>query len=78
MRFFFTFGTSDNYPYYGGWVEVFAENLDEAVEKFRKKYPDLHEHTVNCAFIYPESEWIKTEMAKFGSNQGFGCHDVIR
>ena len=78
MRFFFTFGTSDDYPFYGGWVEVFADTRETAIEKFRTKYPDLHENTVNCAFIYSEAEWNKTSMAKYGSNQGFGCQDVIR
>ena len=33
-------------------MTVFAESREEAVEKYREKYPDRKGGTVNCAFIY--------------------------
>ena len=77
MKFYFTFGTGPYFPYYGGWVEVIAEDRDTACEKFRKKFPDFNKGVVNCAFVYSETEWNKTSMAKTGGNYGKGCHEVI-
>jgi len=76
MKFYFTFGSSETQPYYGGWVEVIAENRNTAYEKFRAKHPD-HDGSVNCAFVYSQDEWDKTGMAKAGSNLGNGCHEII-
>ena len=77
MRFYFTFGTKGTQPYYGGWVEVIAENRNEACDKFRNKYPN-HYDCINCAFIYSQEEWDKTGMSKTGKNCGYGCHEVIK
>ena len=76
-KFYFTFGTSKFYPYYGGWVEVIANDSEEAAAKFRKKYPDRNIGFINCAFLYTEDEWKRTGIAQKGSNHGHGCHEVI-
>ena len=46
-NFYFTFGTDDTQPFYGGWVLVLAKDRNAAVNKFRKKYPDKEKDTVN-------------------------------
>ena len=57
--FFFTFGSSNTFPYQNGYVKVIGESRDDAVAKFRKIYPDINENTVNCAFIYTQEEWLE-------------------
>ena len=76
MRFYFTFGSSETQPFYGGWVEVVADGREAAIEKFQARFPN-HGDYVNCAFIYSEDEWKHTGMAADGNNLGHGCHEVI-
>lgn len=52
QAFFFTFGTAKQFPYQGGYLIVRARNQTEAIQRFRRSYPDINENTVNCAFIY--------------------------
>jgi hypothetical protein len=73
QSFYFTFGSSLEFPYQHGYVEVKGTTRSEAVAKFRSKYPDRSENTVNCAFIYTEEEW-KELLKKYGMGE---CHDVI-
>lgn len=70
--FFFTFGSNEKFPYQYGYVIVRAESLDDAICKFRAKYPDRDpdSNTVNCAFYYTEQKWIHVRY----SDQ---CHDII-
>ena len=56
-KFYFTFGSDPEFPYQNTYLVVVANSLSEAVEKFRKKYPDRHGGCVNCAFFYSEKEW---------------------
>lgn len=77
-RFFFTYGTDEAYPYQGGWSEVYAQNMDEAVAKFisrhGSRYPDSK--IVNCASIYDEKEFVNSSMFVNG-NFGQSCQEVI-
>ena len=58
MDYYFTFGTASHFPYgINDYVKVTAPSEKEAVQVFREKYPDYHEDTVNCAFIYAEEEF---------------------
>ena len=56
-KFYFTFGSDPEFPHQNTYLVVVANSLSEAVEKFRKKYPDRHSGCVNCAFFYTEEEW---------------------
>ena len=76
MNFYFTFGTGEEYPFYGGWVQIKAYNADEACDKFRARFPDHETGFLNCAFVYTEEEFKKTGMAEKG-NFGFLCHELI-
>lgn len=73
-KFYFTFGSNPQFPYQNGHLVVYAENVDIAIKKYRHKYPDIHKNTVNCAFIYSEEEWNKTdETIRHRSI----CHKII-
>ena len=74
-RYFYTFGTSPGFPSREGWVEVRAASWEEAHRKFRARFPDRHEGTLNCAFFYDEAEW--KEMDPERSWHGWKLHEVI-
>lgn len=74
-KFFFTFGTSEKFPYCGGWVEVFAPDRAKAVATYRSHFPDVNEGIVNCSDIYTEEQFMKTEMVN--NNLGATCHKVL-
>ncbi len=77
-KYYYTFGTDENFPYYCGHVEIYAESWEKAHEKFRTRFPDRHKNTLNCAFYYDEKEWEKNHML---SNPLIWlddiCHEVI-
>lgn len=73
QTFFFTFGTAEHFPYQGGYLIVRARNQTEAIQIFRRSYPDINEDTVNCAFIYNEWGWIDKNNCCTDSI----CHEII-
>lgn len=73
QAFFFTFGTAEHFPYQGGYLIVRARNQTEAVQIFRRSYPDINENTINCAFIYNEWGWIDKNNCCTDSI----CHEII-
>ncbi|MGF7018755.1 hypothetical protein M2145_002530 [Lachnospiraceae bacterium PF1-21] len=75
-KWYFTFGSSRQYPYDGGWVEVQAETRQEAIDLYKEKYPNVKRNIYNCADIYSEKQMHGTEMFVSG-NRGAKCHDVI-
>ena len=68
---YFTFGSSEYYPYCRGYVIVKAENMHEALEKFNARFPPRNDITCNCAFYYAESQWKKITV-----DMGV-CHEII-
>lgn len=56
-NYYFTFGSSESFPFQRGYLIVRAASLNEAIEKFRNKYPDRHEGVVNCSSWYTEEQW---------------------
>ncbi len=74
-RFFFTFGTSDKFPFCGGWVEVIAPNRAAAIKLYRSRHPDVNEGIINCSEIYTEEQFQKSEMVN--GNLGASCHEVL-
>lgn len=69
--FYFTYGTSDCFPYRGGWTEVIAPDRETAVYLFRIYHPDHTPGTVNCAGIYTREQFESTGM-HLPSNGNFG------
>ena len=72
--FYFSFGTAEFFPFKQGWVEVRADDREEACEMFSSHFP-RRDGLLNCSFVYSESEWKQTEMAQGGPGQV--CHQVI-
>lgn len=77
MKVFYTFGSDEKYPHYGGWVEVEAASMEEAHETFRAHYPDRLPGILNCAFYYIEDEFNATNMPAAG-NWGAFCHRKLK
>ena len=73
--FYFSFGTSEFFPFHRGWVEVVARDRLEAAEMFSSHYPKREGGYLNCAFVYNSDEWRQTPMAK--GHGGEFCHRVI-
>lgn len=78
-KFYFTFSDYEPFPYQNGWVEVEAATRSAAIATFNAKYPNPNphnKHIVNCSFIYDETEFNATNMAKYG-NYGAYCHETL-
>lgn len=58
-RYYYTFGYDRNFPYPDGYLVVVANDKNDSVEKFRRKYPDRHKGIINCSDIYNEEQWSK-------------------
>lgn len=79
QRYFFTFGTSEQFPYRKGYLIVYADSKQGAVDKYRKKYPDINGF-INCSFVYSENEWFEAkqrlpEEFRMSSQE---CHEIIK
>lgn len=58
-NFYFTFGTAEQYPYTTGqYLIAKARDIREAVQKYKRKYPNPHDDAVlNCADYYEQKIW---------------------
>lgn len=73
--FYFTYGT-DGQPFRGGWTVVEdAPNVGVACELFRAYHPDKTKGILNCASIYSEDAFFKTDMPRCGN---FGAFEQER
>lgn len=52
QTFFYTFGTSESFPFQKGWIEVHAMTLEESNGLFRHHFPDKTPGILNCSSIY--------------------------
>lgn len=75
--FYYTFGTADQFPFKKGWVEVHAQNRKEADAFFRLRFPDCHEGTLNCSFVYSQDEFRKQEAVYNSHPHWRICHEVV-
>lgn len=75
-EFYFTFGSSKQFPYHGGWVKVMADNIYDAREKFKAHYPNRTPGSLNCADNYNSGQFWATGLQETG-NLGAKCHEVI-
>lgn len=83
-KYYFTFGTSEYFPFKNGCVVVEAGTRSEAIDKFNAKYPPRKGSIlVNCAFIYDQEEWSESlkSVEKIGGKSGVYImsyvHDMI-
>lgn len=56
-NFYFTFGSSKDFPYQNTYLIVKATDIDSALKGYRKKYPDKNTGIVNCSMYYTQREW---------------------
>ena len=76
-KFYFTYGSgSDIQPFDGGWTEVKAENIEQALGAFRAVHPDKNKMLV-CSSVYTEEQFKATSMYEKGSNLGAGLQETI-
>lgn len=65
MKYYFTYGSDDRFPFQSGWTEVEAESYDQAVEGFQAFHPNRPgSDFINCAGIYGEESFSRKRMAK--------------
>lgn len=81
-KYYYTFGTSKQFPYTRGYVIVYAFNQEQANDKFRKRFPDFNKGIINCAFIYNEEEFniiLKRLVKDYGEKilETEKCHEII-
>lgn len=77
QSFYYTFGTSQSFPFERGWVEVQATDRKEANQLFRAQFPDKIPGIINCAFIYDAEAFERIrEVYKNDPNWNV-CHQVI-
>lgn len=74
-KYFYTFGSDPKFPYQNGWVEIHADSWEKAHEKFRAKFPDRHQNTLNCAFFYDEKRWAEMNPEQIW--HGWKCWEII-
>lgn len=77
MIFYYTFGTEEQCPFKGGWVEVEAETIRQANSIFRSKYPDRVPGVLNCACYYNDVDFELSGMKEKG-NFGEFCHQRLK
>ena len=73
--FYFTYGTSESFPFSKGWTEVIAPDKDTAIKLFNILHKPRFDCT-NASFIYSEEEFKETSMFKEG-NLGKFCRERI-
>ena len=74
-KYYFTYGT-EGHPYYGGWTEIVAPDMETACNLFMAVHPCKHGNFLNCSSVYTEYEMKKTTMYKNG-NFGTKCREII-
>lgn len=58
--FYFTFGSSKQFPFQSGYIVLYAEDIKAAARTFKSLYPNpLEPDVLNCADYYSQEEWIK-------------------
>ena len=76
-HYYFTFGTSPDYPFAGGWVTIAAPSIQAAAKIFQIYYPnDADTGVLNCADYYTEEKFQELGMEETG-NFGAFCHEII-
>lgn len=59
-KFYYTFGSSPQFPYQNGYIIIEAESFEQADNLFKALFPNpINPHLLNCAFRYSELHWQK-------------------
>lgn len=77
--FFYTFGTSAQFPFQKGYVEIQAPDRTSADKMFSEYFPSVHPGILNCSSVYNKSDFqtYKEKAIKSGAEDWLTCHGVI-
>lgn len=76
MEVLFSFGTSKQFPFQGGYIIIDSDSRAAAISEFRRRYPDINEGIINCSDIYTDP--VSIQEFKSNGNLGKGCHMYIK
>ena len=62
--YYFTFGSWKGFPFNNCYLVVEGFDKEDAVQRFRKQFPDKTPGIACYAFDYDKTAWDKTEMSK--------------
>jgi hypothetical protein len=65
-KWFYTYGSSNQFPFQSGWTEVLATDAKRANQTFRGVHPDVTPGYLNCAYMYSQDEFPMS-MASAGN-----------
>jgi len=69
-NFYFTFGSDKRFPYQNGYIVVVADNIKEAIQCFKKKYPNREgSDALNCSDYYSATQWEDMIQKGYYKNQ---------
>ena len=68
--FYFTYGSAENYPFYGGWTKITAPSINMAIDRFNRVHPSVT-GCLNCANYYTKKEFNATSMPTNGNFRAF-------
>ena len=68
--FYFTYGSDERYPFYGGWTRITAPSIGVAINRFIKLHPNRN-GCLNCAHYYTEKEFNATSIPTKGNFRAF-------
>ena len=75
--YYYTYGTTDTFPFTGGWTEIVADSIVVANRVFMRIHPNLtNPQYLNCSAVYLHDEISHTEMFRDG-NMGIYAHERI-
>ena len=76
-RFYFTYGTSRDFPFRGGWTMIIAPNIKAAALIFKAYHPNPNDDEIlNCADYYKAEYFEKSESFMTGNFGGY-WHEII-
>ena len=73
QRFYFTFGSWKGFPFQNAYVVVEGLDRADAIERFRRHFPDKNKGIACYSFDYDETAWKETVMAS-----AWPCAGVLR
>ena len=79
MKFFFTYGSDERFPFQNGWTEIDAPSFVLACAAFRHFHPDRDPEilSLNCADVYAEDDFKNNTLMCFRANDKDRCHEKI-
>lgn len=63
-KYYFTFGSWEKFPYKDTYLVVMAPDKSDAIETFRKRYPDVTVGIYRYSSCYDETSWMRTDAKR--------------